>query len=111
MKNIFKDAYYGKPYTMKCGKTALFLRRKESDSNYYRLLIESDFSFKFIYVDSAGKHPYNKDLDITYEGEEETDLHNKYEELKDAYDALYMTYLSQVGLYKSLYEQEKAKNK
>lgn len=37
-------------------------------------------------------------------------LSEKYEELKDAYDALHMTYLSQVSLYKSLYEEEKKKN-
>lgn len=37
-------------------------------------------------------------------------LVEKYEELKDSYDALHMTYLSQVSLYKSLYEEEKKKN-
>lgn len=37
-------------------------------------------------------------------------LMNEYEEIKDAYDALHMTYLSQVSLYKSLYEEEKKKN-
>lgn len=36
-------------------------------------------------------------------------LIEKYEELKDAYDALHMAYLSQVSLYKSLYEEEKKK--
>lgn len=34
-----------------------------------------------------------------------------YEELKDKYDALYMMCLSQVSQYKSLYEEEKKKNK
>lgn len=34
----------------------------------------------------------------------------KHNELVDAYDALHMTYLSQVSLYKSLYEEEKKKN-
>lgn len=37
-------------------------------------------------------------------------LVEKYEELKDSYDALRMTHLSQVSIYKSLYEEEKKKN-
>ena len=37
-------------------------------------------------------------------------LVEKYAELKDSYDVLNMTYLSQVSLYKSLYEEEKKKN-
>ena len=40
----------------------------------------------------------------------ENGINEKYEELKDSYDALHMTYLSQVSLYKSLYEEEKKKN-
>ena len=54
---------------------------------------------------------------VTWEDEEaldvevyERDLVNKYEELKDAYDAILMTSLSQVSLYKSLYYEEKKKN-
>lgn len=34
-------------------------------------------------------------------------LQEKYEQLKNEYDALHMTCLSQVSLYKSLYEEEK----
>ena len=40
----------------------------------------------------------------------ERDLVNKHEELKDAYDVLHMTSLSQVSLYKSLYYEEKKKS-
>ena len=40
----------------------------------------------------------------------ERDLVNKHEELKDAYDVLHMTLLSQVSLYKSLYYEEKKKS-
>lgn len=38
-------------------------------------------------------------------------LKEQYEDLKDKYEALHMTYLSQVSLYKSLYKEEKEKNK
>lgn len=40
----------------------------------------------------------------------EKDVVDELENLKTAYDNLYMTYLSQVSLYKSLYTEEKKKN-
>lgn len=61
--------------------------------------------------------PHGLFPNVTWEDEEaldvevyERDLVNKYEELKDAYDAILMTSLSQVSLYKSLYYEEKKKN-
>lgn len=37
-------------------------------------------------------------------------MSKRYEELKDSYDSLYMKYLSQVSLYKSLYKQAMQNN-
>lgn len=37
-------------------------------------------------------------------------LKEKYDQLNDEYDSLNMKFLSQVSLYKSLYEKEKKKN-
>lgn len=50
--------------------------------------------------------PLKVDLMLTESG-----MSQKYDELKDAYEALHMMYLSQVSLYKSLYEEEKKKDK
>ena len=69
MKNIFKNAYFGKPYKTRSGSKAIFLKRKEI-TDYYILLVKSDCDFKRIVVYLNGKHPYEKWADIVSEYEE-----------------------------------------
>lgn len=69
MKNIFKNAYFGKPYKTRDGRKAIFLRREENP-NYYMLLVKSDFDFKRIVVYFNGKHFYKKYNDIVSEYKE-----------------------------------------
>jgi hypothetical protein len=59
---FFENVYFGKPYKLRCGKTAIFLRKTET--NYCILLIKSDFDFKRIVVNLKGRHFYHKELDV-----------------------------------------------
>lgn len=72
MSNLFEDAYFGKPYKTRDGSKAIFLRRTEPNSNYYMLLIQSDFDYKRITVNYKGKHFYKKYYDIVSEWSVET---------------------------------------
>lgn len=69
MKNLFQNAYFGKAYKTRSGSKAIFLKRKEI-TNYYILLVKSDFDFKRIIVSNDGKHFYKKYYDIVSEYEE-----------------------------------------
>lgn len=64
MRNIFKDAYFGKQYKLKNGKKAVYI-----DKKYYHYLIIEGRSIAFPYNTNGSSHGYDE-LDAVSEWKE-----------------------------------------
>lgn len=69
-KNIFENAYFGKPYKTRDGKRALFIEQNNDKHFPYSILIEGKLGC--IMYDDTGKYTNDcPDLDIVSEWKEE----------------------------------------